>query len=126
MAMRDIHPTGTRARIRSERAGTFGLNVIGSVVIALSLLLGATLQSRPASAQSVCGEHIDILKYLEKFHAERRQAIGISTDGKLLEVLVSSTGSWTILVTYPDRRSCLVVTGEDWETLPTVATGPSV
>ncbi len=126
MAMRDTHPTGPRARIRSERAGTFGLCVIGSVVIAVSLLLSTTLKSRPASAQPVCGEHIDILNNLEKFHSETPQAIGLSTDGKVIEILVSPSGSWSILVNYPDRRTCLVATGDDWETLPVVPTGPSV
>ncbi len=94
-------------------------------VIAVSFLLGATLDSRSAFAQQVCGLHTDIVKNLAKIRSEMPQAIGISSEGALLEVLVSSTGTWTILVTDPNRTTCLVATGQDWESLPVIPTGPS-
>ncbi len=31
--------------------------------------------------------------------------------------MVSPTGGWTILVTYPKRPSCVVATGDGWESL---------
>ncbi len=31
--------------------------------------------------------------------------------------MVSPSGGWTILVTYPKRPSCVVATGEGWENL---------
>ena len=51
--------------------------------------------------------------------------MGLSADGKLIEVLVSSTGSWSLLVNYPNRVTCVVAVGENWERLPAVATGPA-
>jgi hypothetical protein len=46
-------------------------------------------------------------------------------NGKLLEIMVSSAGSWSILLTRPDRQTCVVATGEGWESLPAVAREPS-
>ena len=38
--------------------------------------------------------------------------------------LTSTKGSWTILVTTADGTTCMVATGENWETLPKLAMGP--
>ena len=52
-------------------------------------------------------------------------AMGLSVDGRVIELLVSSTGSWSILMSYPSRMTCLVATGDYWESLPALATGPA-
>jgi hypothetical protein len=72
--------------------------------------------SAPAS-RPVCGDRQEILKRLEERHQETRQALGLSADGGVLEVLVSPEGSWTILVTYPKRPTCVVAVGQAWQTL---------
>ena len=125
MAMRDTLPSVMRTHTCTESSGKSGLGVRGSMVIAAALLLSTMLVSQPAAAQQTCGDRTDILKTLEKIHSELPQALGLSTDGKVLEVLVSPTGSWTILVSYPGRLTCLVAAGESWERLPTLPTGPS-
>ena len=69
-----------------------------------------TLAATPAAAQAICGDHGEIRERLEKNHAETPQAIGLSQDGGLVEVLVSPSGGWTILITYPGRPTCVVAT----------------
>ena len=69
----------------------------------------------PATAQPVCGDHGEIRERLEKNYSETRRAIGLTQDGGLLEVMVSPSGGWTILVTYPGRPTCVVAVGEGWE-----------
>ena len=125
MAMRKTHSAATRTRDGFERAVNFYRRLVVAGVIAVSFLLGATLDTQPAFAQQVCGPHTDIVKNLAKRYSEKPQAIGISSEGALLEVLVSSTGTWTILVTEPSRMTCLVATGQDWESLPVIPKGPS-
>jgi hypothetical protein len=75
--------------------------------------------SAPVSRQ-VCGDRTEILKRLEERHHETPQALGLSADGGVLEVLVSPEGGWTILVTYPKRPTCVVAVGQAWETLAIV------
>ncbi len=88
--------------------------------LTLSLIVAGflwTAAAPQAAAQTLCGERAQILDRLEQKFAETPQAIGLSEDGALVEVVVSPTGGWTILVTYPKRPSCVVATGKGWETL---------
>ena len=121
MDMRDTQPNITRTRRRTGNRGRLSVVASGLAVIAAAFLFSAILGSRPASAEAVCGDHSEILAKLEKFHSEKPRAIAVSTDGKLLEVVVSATGSWSILLTRPNRRTCVVATGDSWESLPEVA-----
>ena len=88
--------------------------------LTLGLVVAAflwTATAPPANAQAVCGPRAEILERLEMEFAETPQAIGLSEDGALIEIVVSPSGGWTILATYPRRPSCVVATGKDWETL---------
>ena len=85
-----------------------------SLIIAGLLWISAAPQ---ADAQPVCGDRTEILERLAQEFAETPQAVGLSQDGALIEVMVSPSGGWTILVTYPKRPSCVVATGEGWESL---------
>ena len=125
MAKRDTPPIVLLSRWRTRGAGEVHFGICGLAVFAAALLLGMILSSQSATAAPICAPHADILKKLKRAYAEKTQSIGLSTEGKLLEVLVSATGSWTILVTDPSLRTCLVATGESWESLPPRATGPS-
>ncbi len=88
--------------------------------VTLSLVLAAflwALAAPQADAQVVCGERTEILERLQEEFSETPQSIGVSEDGALVEVVVSPSGGWTILVTYPKRQSCVVAAGKGWETL---------
>ena len=125
MKMRDTQPNISRTWIPTGDTGRLGPIATGLAVIAAAFLFSAVLGSRPASAQAVCGDHSEILANLEEVYSEKPRAIAVSADGKLLEVVVSVTGSWSILLTRPNRRTCVVATGDSWESLPEVAKDPS-
>lgn len=73
--------------------------------------------SGPSEARTFCGDRGAILESLEKTYAETPQAIGLSQDGGLIEVVVSPSGGWTILITYPKRSTCVIATGKDWTSI---------
>lgn len=81
------------------------------------------LWSLPAVAQQQppCVKRADFLKHLESNYKEAPVAMGLTTGGGLLEVVVSRTGSWTIIVTTPNGISCGVASGESWESVLEVA-----
>jgi hypothetical protein len=87
--------------------------------------LVATCLALPASAQSVCGERDKFIDHLGSNYQEGPVAMGLVSNGSVLEVLASKGGSWTIIVTHPDGNACVVATGESWEDLPTLVAGPS-
>jgi hypothetical protein len=69
-----------------------------------------------AKAEPACGHRVDVLKELSERYKEAPVALGLASNGSLLEVLSSDGGTtWTIIVTSPDGTSCLVAAGEDWQ-----------
>ena len=105
---------------RVRRLGRLAAQLAGPIAFTAMVLAGASLVSAPASADTarpVCGERDVILKRLEQRHDETPQALGLSADGGVLEILVSPEGGWTILVPYPKRPTCVVAVGQAWQTL---------
>jgi hypothetical protein len=87
--------------------------------LALSALVGGVAGSAaadaPGNAVRICGERDVLLEQFAMQHAERPQALGLGADGGVIEVLVAPDGGWTMLVTYPERPTCVVAMGEAWE-----------
>ena len=108
------HDRGTR---RSPGLGRMIARRIGPVAGALLVLLGSTDGSGAAAAATRCGDRDEILERLQQRHEETPTALGLSSDGGVLEILVSPEGGWTILITYPKRPTCVVAVGEAWQTL---------
>tara|TARA_R110000737_G_scaffold211507_1_gene229118 strand:- start:860 stop:1144 length:285 start_codon:yes stop_codon:yes gene_type:complete len=84
---------------------------IGGVLVALAMLTST------AQAQQNCAPRQEVVDGLSK-HGERVVQRGIV--GKhLLEVWVSSDGGFTIVVTSPEKITCLIATGNSMhEVLP--------
>lgn len=80
--------------------------------------------SIPASAQGLCGNRDNIVGQLAERHHETTAAMGLTTNGRIVEVLKSEDGTWTIIVSSPDGRSCLMAFGDHWETVQPAATDP--
>ena len=101
--------------------GRFTMRSLG-VALALAVCgFGATLGASPAAATpKLCGDRTQILERLEQRHSETRQALGLSSDGGVIEVLVSPQGGWTILMTYPDKPTCVLAVGQAWQALTLV------
>ncbi len=77
-----------------------------------------------ASAATVCSERPMCLSHRAADYRENPVAMGLAANGKMLEILVSRSGSWTILITSPDGRSCVVAVGENWEQFKDTTTEP--
>ncbi len=82
--------------------------------LAATLIAGAAVAT-PVSAQAVsCGERQVMLNTLKDRYQENRTAYGITADGRLLEIFSGPSGSWTLLMTQPGGKSCLMSSGEGW------------
>ncbi|WP_235962438.1 hypothetical protein [Jannaschia marina] len=82
-------------------------------------LVGVALMTTalPAGAQGAsCGPRDAVVERLSGHFGETRRGIGIGTQNRVVEVFASDdTGTWTITVTLPDGRMCLVASGQSWE-----------
>ena len=76
--------------------------LVASTVAAFVFALNVTV----ANAQMVCGERAKFLEYLgDKTFREAPTSIGMTSNGQVIEVLTSSEGTWTIMMTRPDGMS---------------------
>lgn len=97
-------------------------------LFALSLGIGAMiLATQHAFAQTSrnCAPRELVLERLADKYGETRQSIGLAPDGGLVEVFASvQTGTWTITITLPTGVTCLVVSGQSFETLAEMPAAP--
>ncbi len=95
------------------------------------LILAATLAiAAPAAAQMQpqmppCGPRVSILEQLEREFAETPVSRGLASNGTILELLVSESGTWTMLISLPNGHSCFGAAGEMWEQAPNLQGGAS-
>lgn len=67
------------------------------------------------AAPAICGERVEMVQALHDQFREEPQAVGKVDKTAVIEVFVSHTGTWTILATGTDGMSCLVASGEGWD-----------
>lgn len=89
-----------------------------------ALAVLTAIGTSPASAQSACGPREQLVKLLADQYKEDPVGIGLSQPGQILEVFASSNGSWTMVMTMPDGRACLIAAGDNWEMVTRVKGSP--
>jgi len=89
----------------------------GSILWVAAIGLAAATLATPSQSQtSNCGEHGAVVERLAKKYGEARQGLGIAQNNGVVEVFASEqSGTWTIVITMPSGRTCLVAAGEAWE-----------
>ena len=90
-----------------------------------SLVLAAVPLHAQAADPSPCGPRKLVVSQLEAKFGEEPVAIGLSDSGRLIEILVGQAGgTFTVILTTPQGLSCIVLTGEDWQSRPQPVSGP--
>ena len=89
------------------------LNIVFACVALIAL--GS---SNPAQSAGMCGKRVDFIKALNDKYQESGKALGIAGQVNLVEIFASKAGTWTILVTTPEGKSCIIAAGSSWEELP--------
>ncbi|TCS60020.1 hypothetical protein [Primorskyibacter sedentarius] len=95
------------------------------LVMTLSMGLLAVAATHAHAQQDRCATREGVVSRLSEKYGETRQSIGLGTNNTMVEVFASGdTGSWTILVTDARGISCLVASGQAFETLAEAAPIP--
>ena len=91
------------------------IRAFAGIAIAVTALTTVVLASRPADAQQVCLLHEAAQEQLsERFH-EDVAGRGLASNGKsMVELYTSEDGSWTLVVTDVEGRSCVIGSGVGW------------
>ncbi len=85
--------------------------------------LAVLMMASTATAQTMCSKRSKFIDSLAEGYAESPVAMGLVSNGSVLEVLASENGTWTIIVTMPNGLSCVVASGEAWEDVERIALG---
>jgi len=95
--------------------------------LASALLIGAIVAfgTAPAAAQTSCGPREQLVKVLADQYKEDPVGIGLARPGQVLEVFASSSGSWTMVMTMPDGKACLIAAGDNWEMVTKIKGNPA-
>lgn len=93
------------------------------------MVMGFSIAALAATAvhaqQGRCAQRDGIVTRLSEKYGETRRSIGLGTNNTMVEVFASGdTGSWTILVTDAQGVSCLVASGQAFETLAEAIPAP--
>ena len=68
-----------------------------------------------------CAPREAVVERLATGYGETRQSIGLGSNNAVVEVFASTeTGSWTITVTTPGGLTCLVASGQSFESVAEV------
>lgn len=89
------------------------VGVIAALLIAFS--------ASTARAEQACDLRTHAVVELEKEYKETVSGRGLTTNGyQMVELFVSKDGSWTILATDANGRSCLLADGQSWQGITTL------
>ena len=118
-AGRAIRPGADKARF-----GMFKRMILAAACVTAFSMIST---SAATAEQGQCNSRDNVIKLLGKKYKEAPVAAGVTSNGKLVEVLSNSSGTtWTIILTSPQGVSCLIVSGEGWRTVPRVGLDPEV
>ena len=88
------------------------------LMLALPLLAATAAASAATDGSMPCGKRDELLGHLFGKYNEEPVAMGLATNGSVVEVLASHAGdSFTIVYTTPNGLTCMMAAGSNWETV---------
>lgn len=86
-------------------------------------VLAIAMVAFPASAQDICGDRDTMIANMASKYGETAQSAGVAPlDGSgvlIVENFVNAeTGTWTLIVTGPDGRTCVLAIGNRFRLIP--------
>lgn len=91
-------------------------------------VLGCSLLVAPsafAQVRASCGPRSELVKLLADQYKENPVGIGLAQPGQVIEVFASQAGTWTMVMTMPDGKACLIAAGNNWEMVTKVKGDPT-
>jgi hypothetical protein len=84
--------------------------------LSLAVIFGTAATAPPAASDDLnCGDRAILAERLATFYGEQQSGLGLESEQRMVEVWSSEeTGTWTILMTLPSGRSCVMASGGNW------------
>ncbi len=72
----------------------------------------------PVHAKDLCGSREMVVSHLGDAYGEKPTVMALASSGGIIQVLVASDGTWTMIITRPSGVTCIVEFGEGWQAVP--------
>jgi len=95
--------------------------MLKALIVILAIVFGSLLLmwfTVPAHAMGMCGTRDDFIRALNDKYSEGPKAMALAGQVNIVEVFTSKVGTWTIIVTTPEGRTCIIAAGSGWADLP--------
>lgn len=87
-----------------------------------ALVFGMAALAPPAMAQKKCGPRDQLVSQLTDTYQEVSRGVGLTSATQVVEIWASEkTGSFSVLVTYPNGMTCILAAGKNWIDKPLLA-----
>lgn len=97
------------------------MNILRKLAMVVVPVVAMSFWAGSASAQKRCATHDGAVAQLAKKYSEKVVGRGLFKGGKTMaELFVSTSGTWTVVVTNTAGTSCIVASGENWFDIPAV------
>ena len=92
---------------------------MNQTMFALSLGLGGMVAAADiAQSNTQCDVRDRVVAMLAERYGETRRSFGIAGETAVMELFAAeTTGTWTITITLPDGKMCLMASGTNYETV---------
>ncbi len=98
----------------------------GLALVTALLTTAAAAEPMSQAVQAPCKPWKEVAQYLGEHYSEHPVAVGLQSDGSLLQVYAAPNAStWTLVRMQPDGMACLVSAGKAWEKLAKPNTNPA-
>ncbi|MGH1477181.1 MAG: hypothetical protein ACRBM6_00385 [Geminicoccales bacterium] len=93
--------------------------VLSSLVFACGIATSSVTAQTADGVRMPCHDAGEIAKQLSSKYKEAPVAMGLQSNGNLLQIYASDKkNTWTVVSTTPKGKSCIVAAGKRWEALP--------
>ena len=89
--------------------------VIGLLGLILGLV-GMSNSNAAGAPQSPCSTRTKMVELLTNRYQEAKTAMGLISNRGVIELYVSASGSWTMLITSSNGKACILAAGKYWQT----------
>ncbi len=104
---------------------TIYTSLCAAAAVAVLSFAPTPVETAQAQAQDTpCAERTNVVDTLDSQYKESPRAIGLVSKEAVLEVFVSDSGTWTVVVTDPQGVSCVLAAGQSWEEIPLASNAP--
>lgn len=92
-------------------------------VFVLAISFSTTVKAE-AQRQMICAEREQVIATLEERYGESVRGRGLASQNRIIEIFASEeTGTWTITMTMPNGMTCLMTSGQHYETVSALPEG---